>query len=70
MRTILASTLVVIVNFAASSCLQPGGGTSYSDTRPNPAPGQAFWYLARARNSCATATFGTAREDATMATCP
>ncbi|HEX4824153.1 MAG TPA: VCBS repeat-containing protein [Candidatus Polarisedimenticolaceae bacterium] len=67
---LVSGSLTKPVNFAASICLQSGGGTSYADTRPNPAPGQAYWYLSRGRNSCGTGTWGSAQEDATMATCP
>ena len=46
--------------FASAVCLQEGGPVSYNDTRPDPdAGGPAFWYLARARNSCGIATYGT-----------
>jgi hypothetical protein len=56
--------------FSSASCLQSGGGASYSDGSPDPAPGSGVWYLSRARNSCATATYGTPQADASIAACP
>jgi DNA-binding beta-propeller fold protein YncE len=44
---------------AATSCLASGlAAPSFSDDRPDPAPGKAWFYLSRARNACATSTFG------------
>jgi len=47
------------INSASATCLQSGfGSTSYSDLRADPALGTGYWYLARAKNSCATSTYG------------
>jgi hypothetical protein len=35
-------------------------GASYVDVRPNPPPGDGFYYLIRAQTPCGTGTFGTA----------
>ena len=56
-------------SLAPSACLQAGGGVGYSDTRPDPAVGEGFWYLVRARNSCATGTYGTEPRDASIVSC-
>ncbi|PYQ11620.1 MAG: hypothetical protein DMH00_07735 [Acidobacteria bacterium] len=56
--------------FATSTCLQSAGPTGYTDSRPDPAPGSAFWYLARARNSCGVGTYGTALRDSSIPPCP
>jgi hypothetical protein len=56
--------------FGSAVCLQPGGPPTYQDARPNPAVGAGYWYLSRARNSCGTATYGTALEDASIPGCP
>jgi hypothetical protein len=47
--------------FAAASCLTAGAPAYpyYEDTRPDPAPQTAYWYLVRARNSCGTSHYGT-----------
>ena len=47
------------LDISLASCLQSGGLNSYSDARPNPAPGAGFWYLARGNNSCGIGTYGT-----------
>jgi hypothetical protein len=57
-------------NFAGAACLQSGGGNSYSDLRPDPGMGNADWYVARARNSCGTGTYGSATRDASIPACP
>jgi hypothetical protein len=58
------------INFSTASCLQSAAATSYSDSRPGPTAGFAFWYLARARNSCATATYGSPVRDSAIPPCP
>ncbi len=57
-------------DFTAGACLQSGGGTSFNDTRPDPAVGNGFWYLSRARNSCGTGTYGTSQRDTAAPSCP
>ncbi|HEU5180202.1 MAG TPA: MopE-related protein [Candidatus Polarisedimenticolia bacterium] len=56
--------------FSAASCLQSSTATTYLDSRSGPASGFAFWYLSRARNSCATATYGTILRDSGIPSCP
>jgi hypothetical protein len=56
--------------FGSAVCLQPGGPPTYQDARPNPAVGAGYWYLSRARNSCGTATYGTAQGDSSIPGCP
>jgi len=46
------------MDFSAATCLQPLGPNSFSDPRPNPAAGAAYWYLARGKNSCGIGTYG------------
>jgi YVTN family beta-propeller protein len=44
---------------SATSCLAGGlTAAAYDDTRPDPPPGSAYFYLVRGRNSCGAATFG------------
>ena len=58
-------------DFPSGVCLQSAiPGTGYSDTRAAPAPGNGFWYLARARNSCGVATYGSANRDSSIPPCP
>jgi hypothetical protein len=56
--------------FSGASCLQPGGGATYNDARANPAVGNGYWYLSRARNSCATGTYGSTQRDTGIPACP
>jgi hypothetical protein len=58
------------LTFSAASCLQAGIGNSYVDGRPDPQLGETVWYLARARNSCGSGTFGSAARDAAIPACP
>jgi hypothetical protein len=58
------------LNFASGSCLQTGGGTSYSDTRADPSAGSGYWYLTRGRNSCGVGTYGTSQRDTGIPSCP
>jgi N-acetylneuraminic acid mutarotase len=58
------------VSFPTASCLQSAMATAYSDSRPGPSSGIAYWYLARARNSCATATYGSPNRDSGIPSCP
>jgi hypothetical protein len=63
------------IDFSAASCLQPLGPTSFSDTRANPATGTAYWYVARAQNSCGVGTygnssFGPSYRDESIPACP
>jgi hypothetical protein len=58
------------VGFSSGSCLQSSGPPSYSDIRPGPFVGEAFWYLARGRNSCGTGTYGSVARDASAPACP
>ena len=58
------------ISFATASCLQSSSSTNYSDPRPGPPSGTAFWYLARGRNACGTGTYGSAPRDTGIPTCP
>ena len=58
------------VNFSGAACVLEGGGTSFSDARPNPALGRVYWYLARGENSCGAGTYGTSQQDASITACP
>jgi N-acetylneuraminic acid mutarotase len=52
------------INTASATCVQSGSSsTSYSDLRADPAPGTGYWYLARAKNSCAAGTYGAGSND-------
>ena len=57
-------------SFLPSACLQTGLGTTYSDIRPDPAPEQGFWYLARGTNSCGVGTLGSTERDTIIGLCP
>lgn len=49
---------------AAAACLAGDlAAAEHDDSRPVPAPGGVFFYLARAENSCATGTFGPGRAE-------
>ncbi|HVQ35239.1 MAG TPA: hypothetical protein VMT33_04460 [Candidatus Bathyarchaeia archaeon] len=57
--------------FAATSCVGSGLSVpSYTDTRPAPAPGAAFYYLVRSRNACGTGGFGAGRTALDPLVCP
>ncbi len=58
------------IDFSSATCLQSGGGPSVTDGRSDPAVGNGFWYLARARNSCGTGTYGNSQRDAGIPACP
>ena len=58
------------LNFSSAACVLEGGGTSFSDTRPAPPVGQAYWYLARGENSCGVGTYGTSQQDSSILACP
>jgi hypothetical protein len=57
-----------VASFTSGACMQSGGGPSFIDSRPDPAT--AFWYLARARNSCGVGTYGTLQRDTNIPPCP
>ncbi|PYQ09562.1 MAG: hypothetical protein DMH00_12750 [Acidobacteria bacterium] len=59
-----------VFSFSSSTCLQTGGGVAYSDGRADPLPAEGFWFLARARNSCGTGSFGSSQRDESTAPCP
>jgi hypothetical protein len=45
--------------FTRAGCLISGlNDTPFTDSRPGPAPGEAFYYLARGRNGCGVGTYG------------
>jgi hypothetical protein len=56
--------------FAGNSCLESGGPAGTTDSRPDPAIGEGYWYLSRARNSCGVGTYGTVQRDASVSSCP
>jgi hypothetical protein len=58
--------------FSDGCIRQGGGGTTYSDAEVDPPIGNGYWYLARARNSCATGTYGSTKRDTEIlgAPCP
>jgi len=61
------------ISFAAGACVQSGSSApNYSDSGPNPSPGAGRWYLARARSSCGTGTYGasSAGTERTLPNCP
>ena len=48
--------------FGLAGCLLSGSSaTSWSDPRPDPAPGDGYYYMIRARKPCGTGTFGAGR---------
>ncbi len=56
---------------AATSCVASDlTAAGDSDTRPPPAPGDGFYYLVRAENSCGSASFGPGRAVLGTLTCP
>jgi len=57
--------------YGSSTCLSVNtGGYSFLDTRPDPAAGQLYWYMNRARNACGPGTYGTVTADEEMNPCP
>jgi len=55
----------------ATSCVASNLTTAgYSDSRPLPVPGDGFFYLTRAKNSCGSAGFGSGRSALDPLTCP
>ncbi|MDX1388969.1 MAG: sialidase family protein, partial [Acidobacteriota bacterium] len=45
--------------YSAATCLIAGQlGSSYDDTRPDPGPGAAWYYVMRLRNGCGAGTYG------------
>jgi thrombospondin type 3 repeat protein len=61
-------------NVSAASCEQDDqGGTAWIDPRPDPAPGQGYYYLIRGQNVCGAGTYGSATggsERTPAAACP
>ena len=57
-------------DFGSAVCLAPAGGPPFVDSRPDPDIGTAYWYLVRARNTCATGTYGTPGRDTAIPPCP
>ena len=58
-------------SFTPNSCLLTGSSSaSFSETRPDPGVDSGFWYLARARNSCGTGTYGNPVRDTSIVACP
>jgi hypothetical protein len=45
-------------------------GAVFDDVGVNPAPGEVFYFLIRAQNSCGTGTWGTQNRDTTAAASP
>jgi hypothetical protein len=46
-------------NESDATCLRNDEpGTSWDDTRPDPAPGSGFYYLVRAQNACGSGSYG------------
>ena len=55
----------------ATACVDgPIQGTTYDDLRPDPTPGDGYFYLIRATNGCGAATLGAGRGTADAAMCP
>ncbi|ANM31042.1 hypothetical protein ABI59_17870 [Acidobacteria bacterium Mor1] len=55
----------------ATSCIADGlSTTSWTDTRPSPLVGQAYFYLTRSRNSCGPGDAGDGRESLRDVDCP
>jgi putative metal-binding protein len=46
------------VIFPSGSCLGTVSSPGFTDARPDPAPGNAYWFLVRARNSCGPGSYG------------
>src|SRR5262249_2727058 len=55
----LASQLRSDAGYLRAGCLIAGvSDTPFTDTRPGPSLGQAFYYLVRGRNGCGLGTYG------------
>ena len=61
-------------NVGAATCAEDDvNGTSWTDVRPDPAPGGGYYYLVRRENVCGTGTYGQATggsERVPVAACP
>jgi hypothetical protein len=60
----------LVPDLVSGGCVYVGPDNAYADTRPDPSPGAAYWYMVRARNSCGTGTLGTPQRDQQVAGCP
>jgi hypothetical protein len=59
----LVGDLRAVGDYRGASCLQDGqANTPYTDTRPHPATGAAYYYLVRAQNVCGTGSWGDSGE--------
>jgi len=71
-RYLLASgqlTASGAVSFPTAVCLGTSAASPATDSRPDPAPNTAWFYLVKSRNSCGQGTYGTPARD-TIPTCP
>ncbi len=65
------SDLLTSGTVAGATCLAGDiVGTSYDDLRPDPAPGDGYYYLARGRNACGVSSFGAGYEVLDALACP
>jgi hypothetical protein len=55
--------------FASASCLLFDAPTTFSDGRPYPPVGSAFWYQVRGLNTCGSGTYGTSQRDVEINAC-
>ncbi|TDI46724.1 MAG: hypothetical protein E2P01_08225 [Acidobacteria bacterium] len=55
---------------AATTCVAGGLGTSYADSRPDPAAGDGYFYLTRGHNACGGGDAGPGREALEAVECP
>ena len=54
------ATLRASGNIGAAACLADDRPVaSWTDGRPDPVPGQGYYYLSRAQNACGSAGYGT-----------
>ena len=56
-------------NGSTAACLATGSPPPVDDIRADPARGQVYWYLIRARNSCGNGTYGSAAMDQSIPAC-
>jgi len=67
---LLMSLWVTLGLLAATACVAGELGTSYTDSRPDPAPGDGYFYLTRGHNACGGGDAGPGREALEAVECP
>jgi hypothetical protein len=55
----LISALIAQQSTTSAACIQDDvSGASFADGRPDPSPGEGYFYMVRSQNACGTGTYG------------